>query len=48
MNLSAEVDLEDFVARSGKISGADVNAICQEVTNLQTNKSILLWFQLKN
>ena len=35
MNLSAEIDLEDFVARSDKISGADVNAVCQEVTNLQ-------------
>ena len=31
MNLSDEVDLEDFVARRDKISGADVNSICQEV-----------------
>lgn len=31
MNLSDEVDLEDYVARSDKISGADINAICQEV-----------------
>ena len=30
MNLSDEVDLEDFVARPDKISGADINAICQE------------------
>ena len=30
MNLSDEADLEDFVARSDKISGADINAICQE------------------
>lgn len=30
MNLSDEVDLEDYVARPDKISGADVNAICQE------------------
>ena len=30
MNLSEEVDLEDFVARPDKISGADINAICQE------------------
>lgn len=32
MNLSEEVDLEDYVARPDKISGADINAICQEVT----------------
>ena len=31
MNLSDEVDLEDYVARPDKISGADINAICQEV-----------------
>jgi len=30
MNLSEEVDLEEFVARPDKISGADINAICQE------------------
>merc|ERR1719345_98947 len=30
MNLSDEVDLEDFVARPDKISCADVAAICQE------------------
>lgn len=33
MNLSEEVDLEDYIARPDKISGADINAICQEVTN---------------
>ena len=31
MNLSDEVDLEDYIARPDKISGADINAICQEV-----------------
>ena len=31
MNLSDEVDLEDYVARPDHISGADINAICQEV-----------------
>lgn len=31
MNLSDEVDLEDYVARPDKISGADINSICQEV-----------------
>merc|ERR1719231_2144566 len=30
MNLSEEVDLEDFVARPEKISSADIAAICQE------------------
>ncbi|KAA3677812.1 hypothetical protein P879_09069 [Paragonimus westermani] len=30
MNLSDEVDLEDYVARPDKISGADINSICQE------------------
>lgn len=30
MNLSDDVDLEDYVARPDKISGADINAICQE------------------
>lgn len=34
MNLSEEVDLEDYVARPDKISGADINAICQEVSLL--------------
>jgi 26S proteasome regulatory subunit T3 len=37
MNLSEEVDLEDYVARPDRISGADINAICQEVgTNVNT------------
>ncbi|KAF5277646.1 hypothetical protein FQA39_LY06139 [Lamprigera yunnana] len=30
MNLSEEVDLEDYVARPDRISGADINAISQE------------------
>lgn len=30
MNLAPEVDLEDFVSRPGKISAADIAAICQE------------------
>jgi ATP-dependent 26S proteasome regulatory subunit len=32
MNLSDEVDLEDYVARPDRISGADINSICQEVS----------------
>lgn len=35
MNLSEEVDLEDYVARPDRISGADINAICQEVSYLE-------------
>ena len=31
MTLSEEVDLEDYIARPDKISGADINAFCQEV-----------------
>ena len=30
MNLSDEVDLEDYVARPDKISNAEIAAICQE------------------
>jgi len=30
MNLSEEVDLEDYVSRPDKISGAEIQAICQE------------------
>ena len=42
MNLSEEVDLEDYVARPDKISGADINAICQEVTKLTLNVLIAI------
>lgn len=31
MNVSEEVDLEDYVVRLDKISGVDINVICQEV-----------------
>ena len=30
MNLSDEVDLEDYIARPDKISGAEICSICQE------------------
>ena len=44
MNISEEVDLEDYVARPDRISGADINAICQEVGHLsQFNK---LWLHI--
>ncbi len=42
MNLSEEVDLEDYVARPDKISGADINAICQEVRDQDNLHSIIL------
>lgn len=29
--MSDDVDVEDFVARPDKITGADINSICQEV-----------------
>jgi len=34
MNLSDEIDLEDFVSRPDKISCAEIASICQEVFNL--------------
>lgn len=42
MNLSDEVDTEDFVARPDKISGADINSICQEVSDLFARLSATL------
>merc|ERR1711988_588116 len=44
MNLSEEVDLEDYVARPDKISGADINAICQEagMQAVRENRYIVL------
>lgn len=33
MNLADEVDLEDYVSRPDKISGADINSICQDVSS---------------
>lgn len=39
MNLADEVDLEDFVARPDKISGADIAAICQEAGMLAVRKN---------
>ena len=31
MNLSDEIDLEDYIASPDRVSGADINSICQEV-----------------
>lgn len=41
MNLSDEVDLEDYVARPDRISGADINAICQEVFTVHLLRHII-------
>lgn len=44
MNLSDEVDLEDFVARPEKISAADIAAICQEagMQAVRRNRYVIL------
>merc|ERR1712166_353536 len=44
MNLSEEVDLEDYVARPDRISGADINAIVQEagMQAVRENRYIVL------
>jgi len=44
MNLSEEVDLEEYVARPDKITGADINAICQEagMHAVRENRYIIL------
>lgn len=44
MNLADEVDLEDYVNRSEKISGADISAICQEagLQAVRQNRYVIL------
>lgn len=44
MNLSDEVDLEDFVARPDRLSGADIAAICQEagMQAIRRNRYVIL------
>lgn len=44
MNLSDDVDLEDYVARPDKISGADIHSICQEagMIAVRENRYIVL------
>ena len=39
MNISEEVDLEDFINRAEKISAADISAICQEAGLLAVRKN---------
>jgi len=44
MNLSEEVDLEDYVSRPDKISGAEIQAICQEagMQAVRRNRYVIL------
>jgi len=44
MNLSPEVDLEDYVSRPDRISGADIQAICQEagMQAVRKNRYVIL------
>jgi 26S proteasome regulatory subunit T3 len=44
MNLSEEVDLEDFVQRPEKISAADIQSICQEagMQAVRKNRYVIL------
>ncbi|KAL0283719.1 UNVERIFIED_CONTAM: 26S proteasome regulatory subunitB, partial [Sesamum radiatum] len=39
MNLSDEVDLEDYVSRPDKVSAAEIAAICQETGMLAIRKN---------
>ena len=49
MNLSDDVDLEDYVARPDKISGADIHSICQEagMIAVRENRYVVLSKGLK-
>lgn len=38
MNLSDEIDLEDYVTRLDKISCAEISSICQEVSQYAFNQ----------
>ena len=44
MNLSKEVDLEDYASRPDKISGAEIASICQEagMHAVRKNRYIIL------
>jgi len=44
MNLSEEVDLEDYVSRPDKTSAAEISAICQEagMQAVQKNRYVIL------
>ena len=44
MNLSDEVDLEEFISRSDKLSGAQIASICQEagMQAVRRNRYVIL------
>ncbi|KAI9353746.1 26S protease regulatory subunit 6B [Obelidium mucronatum] len=44
MNLSEEVDLEDFISRNDKLSGAEISAICQHagMFAVRANRYVIL------
>jgi 26S proteasome regulatory subunit T3 len=44
MNLSPEIDVEDYVARSNKISAADIAAICRQagMQAVRKNRSVIM------
>ncbi|KAJ2235008.1 26S proteasome regulatory subunit 6B [Coemansia sp. RSA 1722] len=50
MNLSEEVDLEDFVSRPDKLSGAEIAAICQEagMQAVRKNRYVILASDIEN
>ena len=39
MNVSEEVDMEEFMARPDKISAAEINAVCQEAGMLAVREN---------
>jgi 26S proteasome regulatory subunit T3 len=47
MNLSEEVDLEDYVNRTDKISAAEISAICQEAGMQAVRKNRFISFSKK-
>ncbi|PVV02224.1 hypothetical protein BB560_003328 [Smittium megazygosporum] len=49
MNLSEEVDLEDFISRPDKLSGADIASICQEagMHAVRKNRYVILTSDLE-
>jgi len=45
MNLSEDLNLEDFVSRPDKISAADIAAICQEAGMQAVRKTDMLFYK---
>lgn len=47
MNLSDEVDLEDYIGRTDKISAAEISAICQEAGMQVLHQPVCVLFPLR-